>query len=273
LAVGPDANVYVTSDGRTPHLVAFTAAGVPAGDRTVIGPPLTGAAVDPHTGQVDVLAGASVVAVDAASGDAHVVACLTSIAAEHCEPGATDHRPSPVAAAYDRAGDLLVTDPAQDTVWQLVAGRGVPAVWYQPPEATFGDGPYGLGVAGASVLVTVGTTADPAAFDGGALYRITVTPSGAAGARTLVAPFPSGAEPGAVAVGSTQTAYVVMRKAGSIVMVSRSGAHEGEVDRPGAGPVPLAEPVALAVVPGTLLVADRGSSAVLSIAERDGPAQ
>jgi len=296
LAVGADGTVYVTTDNGTSRgdpgpsrIFAFQPDGSGAGSRAVTGQSsghadgLTGAAVNPVTGDVTVLDPdtARVLGIDMVTGAQTVVAtipdlpaCLVSLAASPCEPGLDDHKPAPAFAAYDSSGDLFVTDPAQDTIWRVGAGDKTAAVWYQSDDFTTGDGPDGLVVSPTAVAFTVGTTLDPSAPDGGALYRVAIGAGGVAGVRTLVRSFGRDSEPGALAVGSSRTAYVVLRHTGSIMSIAPSGSTIKTITPPGGGPVPLVLPAAVAIIPGALLVANQGSTAsqwaVLAIAEQDG---
>jgi hypothetical protein len=301
LAAGPDGTVYVTTDNGTgsgdpgpSHVFSFDAQGALVANRTVAGQVaghadgLTGAAVDPRTGDVVVVDpdDARILSIDMASGAQTVMArvpdlpaCLISLGADPCEPGAEDHKPFPVAAAFDRQGDLFITDPAQDTIWRLPPSASAPEVWYQSDDFATGDGPYGLALDRGSVEFTVGTTLSPSDLDAGGLYRVAINPDGSAGTGTLVTAFAQGDEPGPLAVGSSGTAYVALRRTGSIALIAPNGSQTGEIDPPGNSPVPLDSPSALALVPGALLVANEGSTggaahwAVLAVSERDGPQQ
>ncbi|MEY2430285.1 MAG: hypothetical protein QOC92_10 [Acidimicrobiaceae bacterium] len=301
LAVGRDGTVYVTTDNGTAHgdqgpshVFAFDAKGKQTVDHTIAGQPsehvrgLTGAALDPVTGHVAVLDpdGARILDIDMISGAQQLLAeipdlpaCLVSLGASPCQQGADDRKPFPVAAAHDARGDLFVTDPTQDTVWRLRRGDQVPEVWYQTPYFAAGDGPYGLAVSDDAVEFTVGTTFDPSAPAAGGLYRVTVNADGTAGALTLAALFARGDEPGPLAVGSSGTAYVVLRSTGAIVAIAPGGAESWRISPPGEGPIPLDTPSALALTLGQLLVANEGAGAdpahwaVLAVAVNDGARQ
>jgi hypothetical protein len=301
LAVGPDGTVYVTTGNGTSggdpgpsHVLSFDAQGARVADVTITGQAaghadgLTGAAVDPADGDVVVLDpdDARILKVDMVSGAQTTVAripdlpaCLVSLGADPCEPGADDHKPFPVAAVYDRQGDLYVTDSAQDTIWRLPPGESAPEVWYQSNDFPVGDGPYGLALDGGSLEFTVGTAVAPSDLDAGGLYRVAIGADGSAGAATLVTAFAEGDEPGSLAVGRSGISYVVLRHTGAIALIGPSGSQSAAIVPPGTGPVPLDAPSALALVPGALLVANQGAGrnaalwAVLAVSERDGPEQ
>jgi hypothetical protein len=299
LAVGRNGTIHVTTDNGSAHgdpgashLFSYDPRGNRIADQTITGQPsdhvngLTGVAVDPITGHVAVLQpdAPRVLTIDVGSGGQQLLAeipdlpaCLISLGASPCQQGAEDRQPFPVAAAYDSNGDLLVTDPAQDTIWRLRRGAQLADVWFQSTFFTVGDGPYGLALTDSAVEFTVGTTIDPAAPTSGGIYRVAVNADGTAGALTLVALFPRGDGPGPLAVGSSGTAYVVLRGTGAIVAITPAGSESWRIDPPGGGPIPLDTPSALALVPGQLLVANQGSGtdaahwAVLAVTVNEGP--
>ena len=301
LAIAADGTVYVTTDNGTArgdrgpsHVFAFDPKGARIADRAIDGQPdghvngLTGAAVDPATGELAVLEPDTgrVIGIDMASGAQRVIvtipdlpACLVSLGASPCQQGAEDRKPFLAAATYDSAGNLFVTDPSQDTVWRFHAGDTLPQVWHQTPFFSGGDGPYGLALDDGAVELAVGTTFDPAAPTSGGLYRVAINADGSAGAMTLVASFPRGDEPGALALGNSGAAYVVLRGPGAIVAITPGGKVSWQIDPPGDGSVPLDVPSGLALVAGRLLVTNEGAGkdaahwAVLAVSVNDGTRQ
>ena len=297
LAVATDGTVFVTTDNGTARggtgpsrAFSYDVDGSRIADRAILGQSddrvggLTGAAVHPASGRLAVLdpEGARIVSIDMRADAQSVLAkipdlppCLVSLGA--CQHGFEDRKPHPVSAVYDQHGNLFFTDPAQDTIWRLRAGASAPEVWYQSVNFSAGDGPFGLAIHGASVEFTVGTSNDLSALGAGALYRLTINPDGSAGGLTLRHAFEQGDRPGALAVGLTGTAYVVLRDSGAIVTLSPDGSQVARLDPPGGGPIPLDAPSAVALVPGALLVANGRTSddpdrwAVLTMAVDDGP--
>jgi hypothetical protein len=301
VTVGRDGQIYVTTDNGAArgdqgpsHVFAYDSGGHRTADVAVTGQPnghvhgLTGAAVDVDGRSVVALEpdAARVIAVDLSAGTQRAVAtvpdlpaCLVALGSPTCQPGVDDRNPLPIAAAFDRVGNLFITDPLQDTVWRLRPGANVAEVWYQSNFFTLGDGPYGLAVHDNVVDFTVGTTLDPAARGGGGLYRVAVNADGTAGTPTLVSLFGRGDEPGPLAVGGTGTAYVVLRGSGTLVAIAPTGSEAWRIAPPGSGAIPLDAPSALALIGGRLLVTNAGTGtdpshwAVLSVAVMDGPAQ
>ncbi|MBW3664966.1 MAG: hypothetical protein KY469_17870 [Actinobacteria bacterium] len=299
LAVADDGTVFVTTDngsargGPGPSRVfAYDGDGTPTADHAIAGQPqdrrggLAGVAVEPGSGALAVLdpEGARIIGIDMGSGTQSVLAtipdlpaCLVPLGTGLCQPGIEDRAPFPVSAIYDEDGTLYVTDPAQDTLWRLRPRDEAPEVWYQSVYFSAGDGPYGLAMGAGVVEFTVGTSHDPAAFDAGALYRLTINPGGSAGALTLVHAFPQGDRPGSLALASSGAAYVVLRSSSTIVTIAPDGSQTSQIDPPGTGPIPLDSPSAVALVSGALLVANGRTSddpdrwAVLTIAVNDGP--
>jgi hypothetical protein len=291
--------VFVTTDngdargGDGPsHVFAYDSGGVASSDLVIAGQPeervggLAGVAVGPDRGDLAVVdpEGRRIVSVDMAAGTQAVRAripdlpvCLLPLATVACQPGVEDREPFPVSVAYDGARHLFVTDPAQDTIWRLRPGESSPEVWYQSVHFTTGAGPHGIAVDGASVTFTVGASHDLSALGAGALYRLAVEPDGSAGELTFVHAFPRGEPPGALALGSSGAAYVVLGSSGAIVTIARDGSQTGRIDPPGTGPIPLDSPSAVALVHGGLLVANGRTSddaerwAVLTLVVDDGP--
>ncbi|MEA2309462.1 MAG: hypothetical protein QOI65_1748 [Thermoleophilaceae bacterium] len=299
VAVAADGTVYATTDNGTAlgmpgasHVFGYSADGTPGIDVTIDGQPdghadgLTGAAVDPRTGNIAVLdsAGRRVLVVEPLSHTVRVLvtlpdlpACLVALGAPQCEPGVQDHQPSLVAALYDGDGDLYISDPGEATIWQIAPGASNAVTWYQSTDFATGDGPTGLAwTPGGDLAFAVGTSLDIANPNAGGLYRLAINPDGSAGTRTLTHPFAIGDEPGPLVVGSSGTAYVVIRKTGSIVSIAPDGAQSGRIDPPGNGPIPIDTPSALALREGQLLVANQapatpGHWAILAIVVNDGP--
>jgi hypothetical protein len=301
LAIAPDGTVYVPTnngsargDTGASHVFSYDVQGTQRGDVVITGQPsdhadgLTAAAVDPISGALAVVeqGRARILSVDTTSGGQRLLtqipdlpACLVSLGANPCQQGADDRKAVPTGVAYDAQGNLFIADAAQDTVWRLRPGQPAPEVWYQSTYFAMGDGPHGLAWRGGALEFTVGTTLDPSAPAGGALYRVGVNADGTPGALTLVALFPRGDEPGPLAIGSSGTAYVVLRATGAIVAIAPTGSEEWRITPPGDGSIALDAPSALALVAGQLLVANQGSGtdasrwAVLAVAVNDGVAQ
>lgn len=301
LTVGPDGTVYVTTDNGTArgrrgpsHVFAFRADGMPIAGRAVTGQAtdrtggLTGVAVDPTSGTLAVLdpEGRRILRVDMSSGAQSVLAelpdlppCFVSLGQGGCQPGFQDREPSGVSAVYDDARNLYFTDPTQDTIWRLPRGAREPEAWYQSADFSAGDGPFGLAVHGETVHFTVGTSNDLATLGTGALYRLEIDPDGSAGARSIAHSFAPGEQPGALAVASRGTAYVVLRDSGAIVTIASDGSERGRLEAPGAGAIPIDSPSAIALVPGALLVANGRASddpdrwAILAVAVSDEAAR
>jgi len=279
IAVGPDGRVFVTTDngdgrGRpgASHVFAFTDGGGAAGDLTLSGQPAnhtegaTGVAVD-RDGSIVVLDAATDRVLRSAADLSTVTVlatipdlkpCLLGVAAKPCEPGVTDHAPALVAAAFGGDGSLFVTDTGQATIWRLRPGAAAPEPWYQSQDLATGDGPSGLAFdSDGSILFTAGTTLDPSNVRGGALYRLTLGSDGAAGARTLVASFAPDDRPGALAVGPSGTAYVVVRKTATIVAIAHGATMPVATD---GLPMPLDAPSGLALTGDRLLIANGSTS-------------
>lgn len=262
-------HVYTGTDNTAgaSRLFVLSRTGSPGRAVTVTGQPaqhdggLTAAAV--HGGEVLVTdrSRAALVAVDPRTGRQQTVATLPDLppcvvgVAGTCQPGAEDRAPSPegvvVSGAY-----AYVADAAQGTVWRVELATRKVTAWYASSDFASGQGPSGLAVDGKGDLVlTAAETVDPAALLKGALYRLQVTPTGP-GTRTLLATFAGGEAPGPVAVGSSGAVYVGLRGVGGVVAVKPDGTAV-----PVAGAAKAPAPGGLALVDGTLFVADAGKPA------------
>lgn len=293
VAWSPDGSVTVTTDnasaastvlvygrdGRLRRRVPVT--GQPAGHTAG----LVAAAAD-ATGRVVVLDAATNRVLALGPGAAptvratipDVAPCLGVLRSGACQPGLQD-RPAQVAGvAVDAKGTVYVADAGQGIVWRLRTADRAPQVWYSAADLDTGDGPSGLAFDRTGrLLLTSGTSYDPAAAGNGGLYQLTLGADGAPATRTLVHGFALGERPGPLVLGASGTAYVVLRGTGEITSYDRSGTETGRITaKLTAGPVPLDGPAGLALAPGRLFVTNRAPGrpqhwAVLAVAVSDRP--
>jgi hypothetical protein len=202
--------------------------------------------------------------------------CLLALPLPGCAPGVLPHAPLPTGIAVDNAGTMYIADQGQGTIWRLRAGDAGPQPWFQSLSWATGRGPTGIAWARDGGLeVTVGSALEATQPTGGGLYHLTVGPHGAApSAATLVAPFGVFEVPGALAVGTSGTAYIVLNGPHTLVTVSPTGAIAPLATQPGA---PLDSPSAVALEAGRLLVANAPAdnnadrTAVIAIDVSDDP--
>ena len=280
LAVAPDGRVFVTTDNGTFQGLAgpskvfeLGADGRQMGAVTITGQPrdhgygLRGAAVDPVDASVFVsdVDTSSVIRIDAASHAQRLVVhvpnvqpCLQTLNVAPCEPGLTDFAPGLSALLFDKAGNLFIADAGQGTIWRLSAGKATLSQWYSSIDLATGDGPAGLAFSSTgSLLFTAGSTFDTSNGNGGGLYSLAIGTDGSAGARTLLAGFPSGDRPGAVAADPFGAVYVIARGKGAIVAFD-AGALKPFTTT--GSPIPLDTPSGLLFQNGRLLVTNGTAS-------------
>ena len=175
-----------------------------------------------------------------------------------CQPGISDTPPLLRGVTVDGAGAVYVADAGQGTIWRLDGGKE-PAPWYQSADLAGDEGLAGLAFdADGHLLAAVTRVADLQGTGAGALIRIEREEDGAAGPRTLVAPFRTGDDPVDVAVGASGNAYVALRGASAVVVVDAAGQESLRVvdDR-------LVEPTGVELTDGRLVVPSRGRSPVV----------
>lgn len=281
IAVSSSGSVYVDTDNGSARGVEapskvfeFDRSGRPLDTVTVAGQApshvdgLGAAAVDPVDGAVYVVEvdSAQVLRISPGSSAPSTVAvtvpdvapCGLVVDQPPCEPGVMDHKPSLSGLAFDRQGDLYITDAGQATIWKWHPGLTAPIQWYQSSDLATGDGPAGVAVDhSGDVVFSAGTTLDVSNPGGGAIYRLAATADGTPGPRSTVASFPSGARPGALAMDASGRIYAIMRGSGTIDSVSSSGVAPFSTS---GSPVPLDGPAGLAVEEGRLLVTNEASS-------------
>jgi hypothetical protein len=254
LARGAEGTIYVTTNNGTARgtplvpsrVFSYRRDGSRAAGVAVEGQPpdhadgVTAAAVDPGNGHLVVVDAntARVIEVEPDTGRQRVLAkipdlppCFVPVGASDCQPGALDAGPVPSGAAFDARGTLYVSDSGQATIWRLVRGERKLQVWYQSFDFSTGDAPAGVAFDGRGhLLVTAGSSFDGNNPQSGGLYAIAIASDGSAGGRTLRATFSDADAPGAVAVGATRRAYVVLRGARAVVSVRPDGKAAGRYE-------------------------------------------
>lgn len=163
-----------------------------------------------------------------------------------CSPAPFDAPALPNDVAFDRAGNLYVSDTLQAVIWRVPAGGGPASVWFQDPRliSEFGTNGIRLTPDGEHIVFTVTHT--------GALFRLPVTEAPTGADLELLASLADGG-PDAIAFGRSGRMYVTLAYSNEIVVLSAEGA---ELDRFGGpiasegGPIPYDNPALLAFEPG-----------------------
>jgi sugar lactone lactonase YvrE len=78
-------------------------------------------------------------------------ACANVPAGTACSPVPADLPPMPNDLAFDRAGNLYVTDSLQATIWKYSKLGGQPSIWFQDPRLAPGPTKGDIGVNGIRV--------------------------------------------------------------------------------------------------------------------------
>lgn len=170
--------------------------------------------------------------------------CMTHAAP--CSPAPFDAPALPNDVAFDRAGNLYVTDTLQAVIWRVPPGGGPASVWFQDPRliSEFGTNGIRLTPDGEHLVFSVTHNGD--------LFRLPVVDAPSGADLELVASLGDGG-PDAIAFGRSGRMYVTLAYSNEIVVLTPEGA---EIERFGGpiqsedGPIPYDNPAVLAFEPG-----------------------
>lgn len=268
---GKDATLFARTDGGKPRAVDL--------GKTRLGA-LTAAVPDGGSLLVTDADHGTLVEVDPVKGSATVLATLPDLppclvgAPGTCQPGLAETPPTPTGVAV-KGEDVFVSDLAQGVIWRYNRADETVTAFYSSTDFATGTGPSGLAVdTNGDVVYSVAQSGDLTILGQGAVYRVAITPVGVAGTRSLLAAFPDGGAPGALAVGSSGSIFVALAESGGVVAITPEASVE-TVSGAGASDVPA--PRGLALAEGALAVADQGkpssatSGQVVVNAVEDGP--
>ena len=166
-----------------------------------------------------------------------------------CSPTTFDGPPLVNDLAFDRAGNLYITDSFQATVFKVAPGGGAPTIWFQSPAL---EGiPFNIGVNGLritpdqkSVYVTVTLPAQNPAF--GRLYSIPRVAAPAAQDLELVHEFGPGDAPDGIAFGITGKLYVALAGTNAISVLAPNGTETRRFTGPTGSAIPYDGPANIA---------------------------
>lgn len=154
-----------------------------------------------------------------------------------CSPVPFDAPALPNDLAFDRAGNLYVTDSLQATIWKVPAGGGQPQIWFQDvrlaPGPNVGIGVNGLRIdpAGTTVYLTVSEDLNGHAF----VYTLPLVAAPTAADLHVFHQYTGSDIPDGIAFGETGLLYVAIATpfASAISILGPSGAEVGRLANPG----------------------------------------
>ena len=176
---------------------------------------------------------------------------ICAAGASPCAPTFVDLPPLPNELAFDRAGNLYVTDSLQATIFKVPAGGGSIAPWFASPALAgnlaaplpFGANGIALGPDGDHLYVV--ETFDPADASQGHVYRLPVVDAPQPTDLEHVATF-VGAVPDSVAAGASGTLYVTLAGISQIAMLDQDGAELGRLTGPSGSAIRFDNPATMA---------------------------
>ena len=129
----------------------------------------------------------------------------------------------PNGIAFDKRGNIYVTDTAVGLVWRIPARGGPPEIWFQSPLLQ-GDGSFGFPFPiGANGIAFRHNSLVVANSEGARLVRISIEPDGTAGAATVLAEDPALSGADGIAFDIHGNVWVAAIVQSTIVRVSPAG--------------------------------------------------
>ena len=166
--------------------------------------------------------------------------------------------------AFDKKGNLYITDSFQATIWRVPQGGGAPQVWFQGPEIDGPFGPNGLRVDPSGEFVYFDLTFN-AAGDG-FVYTLPAIDHPQARDLKVFHTYTAGAGPDGFAFGKSGLLYVCLAGYSQISVLDPSGNEVARYSGPAANPanpsapLPWANPANIAFDGhGSLVVSNHAS--------------
>jgi sugar lactone lactonase YvrE len=174
--------------------------------------------------------------------------------------------PAPVLLndlAFDKRGNLYVTDSFEATIWRVPAGGGAPQVWFTDPRLDGPFGPNGVRVDAKSDRLYFTQTFD--ANGAGSVYTLPLVEHPAAADLSVFHAYAPGAGPDGIAFGRSGKLYVALAGYSQISALAPDGSEQarysGPAQSPAGGTLPWANPANIAFNnrTGSLLVTNHAS--------------
>ncbi len=143
--------------------------------------------------------------------------------------------------AFDKKGNLYITDSFQATIWRVPQGGGAPQVWFQGPEIDGPFGPNGLRVDPSGEFVYFDLTFD--ATGAGYVFTLPTIDHPEAGDLKLFHAYTMGAGPDGFAFGESGLLYVCLAGYSQISVLDKSGNEVARYSGPAANPANPSAPL------------------------------
>jgi sugar lactone lactonase YvrE len=174
--------------------------------------------------------------------------------------------PAPVLIndlAFDKRGNLYVTDSFEATIWRVPAGGGAPQVWFTDSRLDGPFGPNGVRVDAKGERLYVTQTFD--AGGAGYVYTLPLVEHPSAADLSVFHAYAPGAGPDGVAFGRSGKLYVALAGYSQISVLAPDGSEQARYSGPArttaGGTLPWANPANIAFNnrTGSLLVTNHAS--------------
>ncbi|HEX8890904.1 MAG TPA: SMP-30/gluconolactonase/LRE family protein [Pyrinomonadaceae bacterium] len=152
--------------------------------------------------------------------------------------------PAPVLLndlAFDKHGNLYVTDSFQATIWRVPAGGGAPQVWFQSASIDGPFGPNGVRVDAKSEKLYFTVTFD--ATGQGYIYTLPLVDHPTASDLKVFHTYTPGAGPDGIAFGKSGNLYVALAGYSQISVIAPDGSEQARFSGPAQNPANPGNPL------------------------------
>lgn len=146
--------------------------------------------------------------------------------------------------AFDKNGNLYVTDSFQATIWRVPPGGGAPQVWFQGSQIDGPFGPNGLRVSPDGSLVYFDVTFNAAGA--GVIYTLPTVDHPQSSDLKMFHTYTPGAGPDGFAFGKSGALYVALAGYSQISVLAADGTETARYSGPAVDPVHPGSPLAWA---------------------------